>query len=174
MTPDEEAFRPRRADDGDIDAIASIWREGWIAGHSGHVPAALEDARLSGSWTESATSRLGSTWVCCDAAGEVLGFVTVVGNEIEQVYVATRARGSGVAVALLRHGEEVVRSGGADRAWLAVVAGNDRARHFYEREGWSDVGTIDYTATTTAGPVIVAAHRYERALPEDNSTPGFG
>jgi RimJ/RimL family protein N-acetyltransferase len=41
---------------------------------------------------------------------------------------------------LLDRGEEIVRAT-YDRAWLAVVAGNARARRFYERAGWAADGT---------------------------------
>lgn len=52
-----------------------------------------------------------------------------------------------------------------DRAWLAVVAGNTRARRFYERSGWRDVGAFDNTAWTAEGTTIpVPAGRYEKYL----------
>ena len=52
-----------------------------------------------------------------------------------------------------------------DRAWLAVVAGNARARRFYERNGWSDVDPFDNPAWTTSGATIpVPARRYEKRV----------
>jgi hypothetical protein len=47
------------------------------------------------------------------------------------------------------------------RAWLAVVAGNARARAFYERHGWRDAGPFIYHAETEAGAFPVPSHRYE-------------
>ena len=95
--------------------------------------------------------------------GRVVGFVTVHDDEVEQVYVDASARGSGAAATLLDRGEEIV---GAthDRAWLAVVAGNVRARRFYERRGWVDAGPFDYSAETDEGTFTVPALRYEKTL----------
>lgn len=47
---------------------------------------------------------------------------------------------------------------------LAVVAGNARARAFYERQGWSDRGPFECTAETASGPVTVPVRRYERVV----------
>jgi GNAT superfamily N-acetyltransferase len=91
----------------------------------------------------------------------VVGFVTVHDDELEQLYVAERARGRGVAVALIRCGEARI----AERfalAWLAVAVGNARARRFYAREGWSDAGAFDYPAAIEGGTVLVPCHRYEK------------
>jgi len=74
------------------------------------------------------------------------------------------ARGTGVAAQLLRRGEDEVRGNGHSRAWLAVVAGNARARAFYERHGWRDAGPFTYQAETAAGTFPVPSHRYEIAL----------
>ena len=71
-------------------------------------------------------------------AGELLGFVMVVGDEVEQVFVGPAGRGAGVAAVLLAEAERQVAAGGHDEAWLAVVAGNARARRFYEKCGWID------------------------------------
>ena len=63
------------------------------------------------------------------APGEdgVAGFVTVHDDEVEQLYVAPEARGRDVAGRLLDHAEQVIAER-HDRAWLAVVAANRRAR----------------------------------------------
>ncbi len=95
------------------------------------------------------------------ASTSIVGFVIVRDDEIEQLYVDRRARGGGTATALLRHGEELI-SARFDRAWLAVVPGNTRARRFYAREGWHDTGAIDHPAPIAGGTIPVAAHRYEK------------
>jgi len=79
---------------------------------------------------------------------------------VEQVYVAAAARGTGVAAELLGHGESIVARQ-ADVAWLAVVAGNARARRFYERQGWHDAGPITYLAEVEGGRLEVPCRRYE-------------
>jgi len=100
-------------------------------------------------------------WVAASEEGRVLGFVVVKEDELEQVYVDRSARGSGVAAALLRQGEDEVRRAGHTRAWLAVVAGNARARAFYARQGWRDAGPFIYHAETAEGTFPVPSHRYE-------------
>lgn len=153
----------RQADVDDVDTVAAIWRDGWRDAHLGRVPAELERERLSGSWHDEVLGRVACTWVG-EAAGRIVGFVTVVDDELEDIYVTAEARGTGIATALLRHAEQVVADAGHPSVWLAVVAGNDRARRFYERHGWHDEGPFDHVARTTSGPIVVPAHRYRRAL----------
>jgi hypothetical protein len=94
----------------------------------------------------------------------VVGFGVTHRDEIEQLYVDAAVRRSGIADALLDHGETVIRAG-FERAWLAVVAGNARARRFYARNGWSDSGAFDYPAFGPDGvPIAVPARRYEKRL----------
>ena len=93
----------------------------------------------------------------------VIGFVTVHNDEVEQMYVAAEARGGGTATALLQHAEDVIAET-FDLAWLAVVAGNARARRFYARNGWYDAGEFDYAAPVQGGTFIVPCHRYEKPL----------
>ena len=98
--------RLRPAAAADLAAIARIWREGWVDGHEGHVPAALVAERTPASFDQRALERVGQTW----------------------------------------------------------VAGNTRARRFYARLGWRDLGPFTYQAQTATGTVAVPAHRYEREV----------
>ena len=154
-------IRPGTA--GDAGAVAEIWRLGWRDGHLGLVPAELVEARTDASFSERAAQRVGDTTVAVVEAA-VAGFVMVVDDEVEQVYVGAAHRGSGVADALLGEAERQVLAGGHATAWLAVVAGNARARAFYERKGWSDEGAFDYAAATEDGPVSVPCRRYVKRL----------
>ena len=154
----------RRAAGTDLEVLADLWHRGWHDGHDGHVPDALTAVRTEASFHERMAERLGDTLVV-ERDGEVAGFVTVVGAELEQVYVAPAHRGSGVAPRLLVEGLAVVAARGHDRAWLAVAVGNARARRFYEREGWRDVAALDYQAQGPDGPIGSPCRRYERALP---------
>jgi ribosomal protein S18 acetylase RimI-like enzyme len=153
----------RRAAADDATAIARIWREGWADGHAGHVPEALAAARTPTSFDRRAMERIDQTWVA-ESGGTVAGFVVVVDDEVEQLYVDRSWRGGGVAERLLRHAEAAIGRGGRRTAWLAVVAGNTRARRFYARLGWRDRGPFTYQAQTATGTVPVPAHRYEREV----------
>lgn len=159
----DDALRIRPATDDDVPALARIWLTGWHDGHDGHVPPELVAHRTPETFPPRVRERLATTWLA-ERDGVVLGFVVVVGDEVEQVYVDRDARGSGVARTLLARGEQAVADAGHDVAWLAVVAGNARARAFYERQGWIDRGPYTYPAETASGDVAVPTHRYERAV----------
>ena len=96
--------------------------------------------------------------------GAIVGFTVVTDDELEQMYVAASHRGRAVADLLIDHAEATV----AERAatcWLAVAAGNVRARRFYERSGWTDAGALEYHAEVEGGHVMVSTRRYEKQLP---------
>ena len=122
----------------------------------------LEDFR------ERVPSRVAQTTVAT-VASRVVGFVTVHDDEVEQLYVAADARGGGAAAALMQHAERLIAAR-FDVAWLAVVAGNARARRFYERSGWSDARGFDYAAQIPGGTMLVPSRRYEKRLARSPQT----
>jgi ribosomal protein S18 acetylase RimI-like enzyme len=170
MSTGNEGVELRGASFDDVEAVASIWRDGWPDGHLGNVPDGLVAARTPESFSSRAAQRVGDTVVAV-VGGAVAGFVMVVDDEVEQVYVSSRHRGTGVAAALLGEAERRVRRNGHERAWLAVVAGNARARRFYERMGWTDEGAFDYPAASTGGTIPVPCVRYVRRLDAASPTP---
>lgn len=162
MSADNDVtLRPATA--GDAEAVATIWHDGWRDAHLGYVPDALFAVRTQESFGVRAAERVGDTAVAT-VGGAVAGFVMVVGDEVEQVYVSTLHRGAGVADALLAEAERLVARGGHEKAWLAVVAGNARARRFYERNGWTDEGAFDYAAASADGPISVPCQRYVKVI----------
>jgi putative acetyltransferase len=102
--------------------------------------------------------------VAVSGTGELLGFVMVVGDEVEQVFVGPAARGSGLAGVLLAEAERQVASGGHAEAWLAVVAGNTRARRFYEKHGWVDTGDLPYEVTAGGQTYVSPCRRYVKQV----------
>ena len=152
----------RQAEAGDVEAIAEIWHRAWGDGHLGHVPDELLPHRTHRHFLERVPPRIPGTTVAT-LDGRVVGFVTIHDDELEQIFVAAEARGGGVASALLAAGEaRIARE--QPRAWLAVVAGNARARRFYERSGWRDAGALDYAAEIPGGTPPVPCRRYEKEL----------
>ena len=143
--------------------MAEIWRRGWRDGHDGLVPQELVEARTPESFRARAEERIGEMTVAV-LDEEVAGFVLVVGEEVEQVYVSASHRGTGVADVLMREAERQVRENGHSKAWLAVVAGNARARAFYERAGWRDEGPFEYVAVADTGPIGVPCRRYTKQV----------
>ena len=154
-------FNLRPATHADAEAIAALWHAGWPDGHLGNVPDELLEHRRLADFRRLATARIDATTVA--ETDEIIGFVTVHDDEVEQMYVAKSARGSGVAAQLLTHAELTIANR-HDRAWLAVVAGNVRARRFYERQGWQDAGAFDYLAEVDGGTFAVPCYRYEKQL----------
>lgn len=161
MDSNDSGVTLRLAVPEDAAAVAEIWYRGWRDGHLGFVPDELVSARTEGSFPARATERVGDTTVA-EVEGRVAGFIMVANDEVEQVYVSTDHRGTGVAGVLMGEAERLVRDGGYATAWLAVVAGNARARRFYERSGWTDKGKFDYAASGKDGPFTVPSHRYEK------------
>ena len=155
-----EPYAIRKATSEDVGVVAKIWHIGWRDGHIGHVPPELVPYRNEEQFVSRARQRLDSMWVA-ESRGQTMGFVVVKGDEVEQIFVERLSRGTGVAAMLLRKAEAEIRSAGHRRAWLAVVAGNQRARSFYARLGWRDSGPMEYLAETEIGPLAVPTHRYE-------------
>jgi GNAT superfamily N-acetyltransferase len=151
-------LRPARDEDATV--VGELWNEAWHDGHDGHVPDALVALRTPQTFRARAARMIPRTTVAT-SDGAITGFVTVTGDEIEQVFVATASRGTGTAGALLAEAERQVAAAGHETAWLAVVAGNARARRFYERSGWSGDGLFSYAAE---GPVEVPCLRYVKRV----------
>ena len=153
----------RRALPEDAPTIAEIWHLGWRNGHLGFVSQELIEARHEDSFRTRAAKRVNDTTLAV-VQGQIAGFVMVVDNEVEQVYVSALHRGKGVADVLMADAERQIKDAGYSSAWLAVVAGNARARRFYERRGWSDSGLFEYAAAGEYGPILVPSHRYVKDL----------
>lgn len=152
----------RTATPDDAEAVAEIWHTGWHDGHAGHVPDGLTRARTREAFGVRAGTRVAQTTVAV-VGGEVAGFVMVVGDEVEQLFVAREHRGTGVAAVLLAEGERQVTAAGHTEPWLAVVEGNARARRFYERSGWRDAGPLPYEVTVDGETFVSPCRRYVRA-----------
>jgi GNAT superfamily N-acetyltransferase len=116
----------RPAPAADAATVAAFWGQGWRDGNLGNVPDALVAVRTPESFRTRAAERVADTTVA-ELDGEVAGFVLVVGDQVEQVYLSVVHRGGGIAALLLAEAERLVASGGHQLAWLAVVPGNTRA-----------------------------------------------
>ena len=152
----------RAATADDVEAVARIWHDGFHDGHRGHVPDALLAYRHPDSFPPRVTERLHAIWVA-EVDGAPAGFVVVVDDELEQVYVGREHRGTGVAAELLDFAEQRVATR-YESAWLAVAAGNARARRFYERMGWYDDGPSVYQAEIEGGTFDVPVRTYRKRL----------
>ncbi|MEJ7796593.1 MAG: GNAT family N-acetyltransferase [Nocardioides sp.] len=157
----DPSLRPATPDDAP--AVAALWYAGWQDAHLGNVPDELVEARTRSSFDERALARIADTAVA-EVDGEVVGFVMVVDDEVDQIYLHVSRRGSGLASVLLAEAEWLVLAGGHPVAWLAVAPGNERARRFYERRGWRDEGPFSHEAPVGSGHVLVPCRRYVKPV----------
>jgi GNAT superfamily N-acetyltransferase len=163
VSADGSPVEIRPAQDDDAAAVAEIWLAGWHDAHDGLVPQELVDVRTPGSFHTRAAERVADTTVAT-VDGAVAGFVMLAGDELEQMYVSSAHRGTGIAQTLITDAERQLGERGHAKAWLAVVAGNARARAFYERAGWVDEGPFLYDARLGERTIHVPCHRYARDL----------
>jgi diamine N-acetyltransferase len=65
--------------------------------------------------------------------------------ELQQIYVLTPWHGRGVAEELMNWAIDAARAEGAPELYLTVFDHNMRAKHFYTRHGFSEVGHCTFT-----------------------------
>lgn len=134
----------RRAVGRDAPALADIHVVTWQTAYRGLFPDAFLDALDRGAreaWWR-ATIHDGALVHVADDGGAV-GFCLCGPadddgwGEIYAIYVHPDSWGAGHGRALLERGESTLRAAGFEQALLWVLAGNERGRRFYERQGWS-------------------------------------
>ncbi|NRF65738.1 GNAT family N-acetyltransferase [Aquincola sp. S2] len=64
--------------------------------------------------------------------------------ELQRLYVQARFASVGVGTRLLRAAEAEAAALGADTLWLTAWSGNQRARAFYARRGYADIGATSH------------------------------
>jgi GNAT superfamily N-acetyltransferase len=130
------AMSARAAETGEIDHLARLWHEGWNDAHGKLAPEALVRARTLDSFRERLAAALEDTRVI-GPVGAPLGLCMLKDDELNQLYVARPARGTGAAAVLIADGEARLAARGFATAWLACAIGNARAARFYEKCGWA-------------------------------------
>ena len=135
-------LRPATADD--VDAIGSLFHQGWHDVHPGHVPDGLTERRTPEAFHDRVAQRVAQTdeTTVAEVDGTVAGFIMVSGDEAERQIAA----------------------GGYDVAWLVVVRGNERAQAFYAKQGWIDEGDFDYPVTALGERFISPCRRFTKRL----------
>ena len=115
----------RDAEEAEIDQLARVWHEGWHESHAAIVPAELTRLRTLESFRHRLQEDLPNVRVV-GPPGEPVGFCTVKGAELYQLFVSARSRGSGVAAALIADAEARLAESGVETAWLACAIGNEQ------------------------------------------------
>lgn len=155
----------RGADEREIAYLAKLWYDGWQDAHAQILPAELARIRTLESFRDRLHAALASVRVV-GPLGEPLGFCIVKDDELYQLFVVAKARGSGVAAALIADAEARMSEAGVDIAWLACAIGNERAARFYERCGWRRSGIVVNNLETPNATFPLEVWRYEKHLHE--------
>lgn len=126
--------RLRRATPDDATAVAHVFLRSFHATYD--FPLAHTDDEV-GDWVRTRLVPQMETWVAVDDAepDRVQGFATVEPGWLEQLYVDPDHLGEGIGRALLDKAKE--RQPDGLLLWTFQV--NDRARRFYERNGFTVV-----------------------------------
>ncbi len=153
--------RPAKPDD--LDALARLWRDVWMASHAALMPEELVKLRTPESFRERLTRMIGDVRVI-GPPGAPIGFCAIKGDELYQMFVSSAAQGTGAAATLMADAEARLKANGVKTTWLSCAIGNDRAARFYEKLGWRRAGVIVIQAETSAGPFALETWRYEKDL----------
>ncbi|NLE70527.1 MAG: GNAT family N-acetyltransferase [Actinomycetales bacterium] len=153
MVEDVTEVTIRDAAPADAEAIAAVHVASWREAYRGVVPDAyldgLDVASRADQWRRTLTNleRGQHVWVA-EEEGEVLGFAFLGPSrdedadrttlEVYAIYLEPHAWGRGVARELMRTVVAHVPDGAAVTLW--VLEANDRARHFYRRNGFAPDG----------------------------------
>jgi GNAT superfamily N-acetyltransferase len=156
-------LKVRSAEETEVEHLAKLWYDGWQDAHAEIVPAELTRLRTLESFRERLKAALPTVRVA-DSSGEPAGFCIVKDDELYQLFVAAKARGSGVAAALVADAEARLAEAGVEIAWLACAIGNERAARFYEKCGWRRAGVVVNNLDTPNGTFPLEVWRYEKRL----------
>jgi ribosomal protein S18 acetylase RimI-like enzyme len=157
----------------DAEVIARVHVESWRSAYVGLLPQMVLDglsvSQRTRQWRHVLEPSSGDQVVAADRAGDVLGFAHV-GPEagagpstgrLATLYLRPDTWGTGVGRQVHDAGLERLAAAGYDRALLWVLSTNNRAAHFYERQGWRRDGQI---RVQQFGGAVVIDHRWERSL----------
>jgi ribosomal protein S18 acetylase RimI-like enzyme len=167
----DPGMRIRAALPADAAAIGRVQVAGWQGGYRGLIPDAQLDqldpqskaaqwlerlggessGAVSGEASGEASGGIGDrvSILVAEMGGEVVGFVSTGADwqgtgegKVYALYVQPAHWGRGVGAALLVRAEEALAGNGFREVRLWVLAGNRRARRFYERHGWFSDGVV--------------------------------
>ncbi len=152
----------RKAEKTDIPALARVWNDSWHAGH-GHIDPVAAKFRDLAYFEERIVSGL-ARMIVAEEDGKIVGFSGWEGDGIAQVFIAPSHFGTNVAPRLLATVEAILKAEGYQRIWLHCAVGNDRARRFYEKNGWRVARVFDDEVGTREGPRPMRAWHMEKTV----------
>jgi GNAT superfamily N-acetyltransferase len=136
----------RRAAPSDAAAVAEVYLASFHATYD--FPLAHSDDQVRG-WVREVLVTRGDTWVAVEA-GRVVGMMVVRPDDLDQLYVAPDRLGAGIGRRLLEHAKAVSPAGLTHFTFQV----NERARRFYERNGFVEDGLGDGSANEERQPDV--------------------
>jgi ribosomal protein S18 acetylase RimI-like enzyme len=158
----------------DAPAIVQVWIDAWQAAYAGLMPDAFLanlDAKVALDRCEAAL-RTGQPALVIELDGAVVGFSTYGpsrdaddphAGEVMAINLAPACWRRGLGKMLLAETVARLRQGNFTEATLWVVAGNTRARQFYEAQGWRADGHEKRDAQLTGTPLHEVRYRLRLA-----------
>jgi diamine N-acetyltransferase len=154
-------FTLRRATPSDIEALIPLaqatFRDGWAQAVGEELVEGYIREKITVARFREDMSRVGALYfVALDSNDSLVGYAVMNLSKpsppnlptpatlLQRLYVATSARGSGVADQLLERCEQEARAVGAVFLWLECDPRNPRAWYFYLKRGFVDSGPSPY------------------------------
>ncbi|MFB4424957.1 N-acetyltransferase family protein [Streptomyces sp. QL37] len=126
----DTSVRLRAAETGDAEAITRVFLASRAAALP-YLPRVHSDEDTL-AWITDGVLPGSRVWVAEDAAGELLGFASLDGDELDQLYLRPDTLRRGVGTLLLERVKEASRG----ELGLYTFRRNSAARAFYERHGF--------------------------------------
>ena len=154
------AARLRRALPSDAAAIAALHlaarREAMP-----YLPSLYSDAQVR-AWMRDTLLPRAEVWVA-EVAGEPVGYLALVDDILDHLYVAPGRQGRGVGSLLLVKAKELRPAG----LRLYTFERNRRARDFYEARGFAPVGFSDGAGNQEQEPDVLYEWHGTRSVMEE-------
>jgi GNAT superfamily N-acetyltransferase len=126
--PVEPTIKIRLAEASDASDVADVFLGSFHATYA--FPLAHTDDEVRG-WIRDEIAA-GGTWIALDATGATVGMASIKPGELDQLYVRPDRLGEGIGRRLL----DLAKDRSPDGLKLYTFQVNERARRFYERNGF--------------------------------------
>lgn len=158
---------PRPFEPADTDEVALLWHGSWHEAHGHILPRTVTVHRTPEAFASRLAGFGADAYLIDDEIGPV-AFAAIDGGEIDQLYVAARGRGTGVAGWMMDFIEAELTARGHGTAQLECIVGNDRARRFYAGRGYRELAVeprvVWMPTDPPAPPALFPVHLFSKTL----------
>lgn len=154
---------PRLIAPSELPAVAQLRHDAWHETHAPYVPAELIALRTAPDFLRRLND-MGDGARTIGAPNAPLGFCAIDGDQMDQLFLAPAARGTGAAARLLTDAEDRLRAAGCTVAHLDCLKENAPAIRFYEKAGWTAEGVQQVDLNTSAGPFRIDCLVFSKRL----------